>query len=120
MVPPYGNLNHIIWFKCFPRDKKPKENYEHDLIPSKNVNIGKVINIFSMLFKRKYDENELECRSCHKKVKPIKKRNSLKDNFYGQSYSGIEKKYLIICPNCKVIIGTTDKIITCFFYYRNF
>lgn len=61
-----------------------------------------------MLFGEKYDDKEIKCQVCHKKVKPIIKRNKLKDNFYGQRYSGLEKKYLIICPNCKAIIGVKD------------
>ena len=58
-----------------------------------------------MLFGKKFDDKEVECRVCHKKVKPILKRNKLKDNFHMQRYSGLEKKYLMICPNCKAIIG---------------
>jgi len=58
-----------------------------------------------MLFGKKYDNKEIGCRVCHKKVKPILKRNKLKDNFHMQRYSGLEKKYLMICPNCKAIIG---------------
>ena len=58
-----------------------------------------------MLFGKKYDVQEVECRVCHKKVIPILKRNKLKDNFYMQRFSGMEKKYLEICPNCKAVIG---------------
>ena len=58
-----------------------------------------------MLFSKKYDDKEIKCQVCHKNVKPIIKRNTLKQNFYGQRFSGLEKKYLLICPNCKSIIG---------------
>ena len=59
-----------------------------------------------MLFKKRYDDKEIECKYCHQKVKPILTKNKLKQNFYGQRYSGIEKKYLLVCPECKKIIGT--------------
>jgi len=59
-----------------------------------------------MLFKKRYDEKEVECQACHQKVKPLIKRNTLKQNFYGQRFSGMEKKYLLVCPNCKAVIGS--------------
>jgi len=59
-----------------------------------------------MLFKKVFDDKEIKCPKCNKTVKPILKKNKLKDNFYGQRYTGVEKKYLLICPNCKRIIGT--------------
>lgn len=57
-----------------------------------------------MLLDKKPDIKEIQCRVCHKNVKPIIKRNTLKNNFFGQRYSGLEKKYVIICPNCKAVI----------------
>jgi len=59
-----------------------------------------------MLFKKRYDEEEIECTSCHQKVKPIIEKNKLKQNFYGQRFTGTEKKYLLICPICKAVIGS--------------
>jgi hypothetical protein len=61
-----------------------------------------------MLFGKKFDDKEVECRFCKKIIKPIIQRNKLKDNFYGEIFSGLEKKYIIICPNCKAIIDTKD------------
>ncbi len=58
-----------------------------------------------MLFGKKFDDKEVECIVCHKKVKPIIERNKLKDNVIMQRFSGLEKKYLLICPNCKAVIG---------------
>ncbi len=58
------------------------------------------------MFSKKSDDKEVRCQFCHKNVKPKIKRNTLKDNFYGQRYSGLEKKYIIICPNCKAVIYT--------------
>ena len=59
-----------------------------------------------MLLKKRYNDKEVECQSYHQKVKPIIKRNKLKDNFYGQRFTGTEKRYILICPNCKAVIGT--------------
>jgi len=61
-----------------------------------------------MLIRTRYDKKEIECQFCHNRVKPIIKRNTLKDNFYGQRYAGTEKKCLIVCPNCKAVIGVKD------------
>ena len=33
------------------------------------------------VLKKRYNDKEVECQSCHQKVKPIIKRNKLKDNF---------------------------------------
>ena len=57
------------------------------------------------MFEKKVDYKEITCSSCNKKVKPIIQKNKLKQNFYGQRFTGTEKKYLLICPNCKAIIG---------------
>ena len=62
-----------------------------------------------MMKKTRYDTKEIECRFCHKRAKPILQRNMLKDNFYGQRYTGAEKKYLKVCPYCKAVIGFADK-----------
>ena len=53
----------------------------------------------------KIDESEVICRKCKNSIKPIISKNKLKQNFYGQTFNGTEKKYLLICPNCKAIIG---------------
>ena len=31
-----------------------------------------------MLFKKRYDEEEIECTSCHQKVKPIIEKNEIR------------------------------------------
>lgn len=59
-----------------------------------------------MPFIKQYDDKEVKCLHCHKKIKPIIKKNKLKQNLYGQRFSGIEKKYLLICPNCNKIISS--------------
>ncbi|KYK23214.1 hypothetical protein AYK21_02980 [Thermoplasmatales archaeon SG8-52-2] len=61
-----------------------------------------------MLFGKKYYDKEVECHSCHKIVRPILKTNILKDGFVGQRFTGLEKKYLLICPYCKQIIGAKN------------
>ncbi len=58
-----------------------------------------------MWFDKKYDIKEVECRNCHQKVTPILQKNKLKQNFIGQRFTGTEKKYLLVCPYCKAIIG---------------
>ena len=70
-----------------------------------------------MLFSKRYDTKEVECQVCHKKVKPIIERNKLKSNVIGQRYSGLEKKYLLICPNCKAIISAKKINNHVFFYF---
>ncbi len=54
----------------------------------------------------KQHEKIIKCPSCHQKIKPILEKNKLKQDFYGQRFTGIEKKYLLICPNCKTVIGS--------------
>jgi hypothetical protein len=61
-----------------------------------------------MLFGKKYDDKEIKCHTCHKLVKPILKRNIFKDNFIMTRWSGLEKKYLMICPKCKAVIGAKN------------
>jgi len=58
-----------------------------------------------MLFKKKFYDKEIKCLHCKKLIKPIIKKNQLKNNFYGMRYSRREKRYLLFCPNCKKIIG---------------
>ena len=48
---------------------------------------------------------EVDCRFCHQKIIPLSKKNKLKNNFYGMRYTGTEKKYILVCPNCKALIG---------------
>jgi ssDNA-binding Zn-finger/Zn-ribbon topoisomerase 1 len=55
---------------------------------------------------KKYNEKEVECPKCHKKVKPLLKLNRLKSEFIGSKYTGKDKLYWQICPNCKFVITT--------------
>jgi hypothetical protein len=48
----------------------------------------------------------IRCSCCHKKIKPLFEKNKLKQNFYGQRFTGKEKNYLLICPNCKAVINS--------------
>ena len=58
-----------------------------------------------MLFKKRYDDKEIECTSCHQKIKPMLKLNRAKSEFFGGRYTGSDKKYWLVCPICKAIIG---------------
>jgi len=58
-----------------------------------------------MLFKKRYDDKEIQCKYCHQIVKPLIKLNRAKSEFFGVKYMGTDKKYWLICPNCKTIIG---------------
>jgi len=58
------------------------------------------------MFKKKYDDKEIKCLKCNKIVKPILQKNKLKQHFYGQTFTGTEKKYLLVCPNCKAVLGS--------------
>ena len=58
------------------------------------------------MFKKKYNDKEVECFKCHQKVKPLIKLNRAKSEFYGSIYTGKDKAYWLICPNCKAVIGT--------------
>ena len=49
-----------------------------------------------MLFKKRYDDKEIECRYCNKKVKPLIKLNRVKSEFFGGRYTGTDKKYWLI------------------------
>ena len=55
---------------------------------------------------KKYSNKEIECPKCHKKVKPILKLNRMKIDFVGARYTGKDKVYWHICPNCKFVINT--------------
>ena len=55
--------------------------------------------------KKRYDEKEVDCGFCHKKVKPLIKLNRVKSEFIGSRYTGKDKKYWLVCPNCKAVIG---------------
>ena len=59
-----------------------------------------------MFLKRQYGDEEVECRFCHQKIKPIIKLNRVKSEFYGSKYTGNDKTYWLVCPKCKAIIGT--------------
>jgi len=48
---------------------------------------------------------EVECPNCHKKIIPKTKLNRVKSEFYGSTYTGKDKLFWLICPNCKKIIG---------------
>jgi hypothetical protein len=54
----------------------------------------------------KQHEKIKKCPNCHQKIKPILEKNKLKQDFYGQKFTGTEKKFLLICPICKTVIGS--------------
>ena len=62
-----------------------------------------------MLFKKKYDDKEIECNFCHFKGKPIIEINKMVSSpVFGRvgSISGKKPyKFILICPNCKYVIG---------------
>ena len=58
-----------------------------------------------MTLRKRYDDIEIECKFCHKKVKPYLKLNRAKSEFYGSIYTGGDKPYWLICPNCNRVIG---------------
>jgi hypothetical protein len=63
----------------------------------------------------KYDDKEVECKFCHKKIKPIIERNLMDVGlgmapgpFFGRTGSSSAtkpKRFILICPNCKALIG---------------
>ena len=68
-----------------------------------------------MLFDKKYDDKEIECPHCHKKIKPIIEKNNFvpgvsitTSSTLGRVGLGLSKpkKNILICPNCKAVIGT--------------
>jgi len=61
-----------------------------------------------MLFKKRYGDKEVECQYCHRRVYPLIQLNRMKSEFYGCRYSvGNNKPYLLVCPKCKAILGTS-------------
>jgi uncharacterized protein YbaR (Trm112 family) len=58
------------------------------------------------MFRRKYDDKEIKCPKCHQKVKPLLTLNRTKSEFIGGRYTGTDKNYWLICPNCKAVIGS--------------
>ena len=56
-------------------------------------------------WEKKLKNKEVECPNCHKKIIPKIKLNSIKSEFYGSTYTGKDKLFWLICPNCKKIIG---------------
>ena len=58
------------------------------------------------MFKKKYYDKYVEGKKCNQKVIPILKMNRTKSEFYGSIYTGKDKIYWLICPECKTIIGT--------------
>ena len=58
-----------------------------------------------MILRKRYDDKEIECKFCNKKVKPYLKLNRAKSEFFGSTYTGSDKPYWLICPNCKKVIG---------------
>jgi len=68
-----------------------------------------------MWFETKYNDKEVECQFCHKKGKPIIKRNIMgigfgmaPGPFFGRAGSSSAKKpyrFILICSNCKALIG---------------
>jgi hypothetical protein len=63
-----------------------------------------------MLFKKKFDDKEIECNYCHYKGKPIIEINQMVSvPVFGKVGSWSAKKphrFILICPNCKAVIGT--------------
>lgn len=64
-----------------------------------------------MWFETKYEDKEVECQFCHKKVKPILKKNIWT---FGKIIPIVgwwkikrtpPKEYIKICPKCKALIG---------------
>ena len=55
---------------------------------------------------KKYSDKEIECPKCHQKIKPLLKLNRVKSEFIGAKYTGTDKGYWKICPNCKFVINT--------------
>ena len=62
-----------------------------------------------MLFKKKYDDKEIECNYCHYKGKPIIEINKMAPSpVFGRVGTSSTKKpyrFIPICPNCKAVIG---------------
>ena len=58
------------------------------------------------MFKKKISMKEMKCPSCNKIVKPIIQKTTLKHDFFGQRFTGTEKKYLLICPDCNAVLGS--------------
>jgi|GEM_PF-3432838 len=63
-------------------------------------------------FEKRYYEKEMKCPSCKKKSKPIIEKNVINTGLVvgGRMFrvgSGLTtpKKYQLVCPNCKAIIG---------------
>jgi phage FluMu protein Com len=64
-----------------------------------------------MPFTRKYYEKEIKCPHCHEVNKPIIQKNRLGTSIglYGRvgvDNASIHRKYLLVCPHCKYIIGS--------------
>lgn len=59
-----------------------------------------------MLFKKRHDDEEIECKFCHQNVKPLIELNRTKSEFFGSQYTGKDKQYWLICPKCKKVIGS--------------
>ena len=63
-----------------------------------------------MLFKKRYDDKEVECPGCKKLVKPIIIKNKLESAGlfgYGRAGSGLpRRKFLLKCPNCGFLISS--------------
>ena len=59
-----------------------------------------------MVLRKRYDDKEVECKFCHHKVKPLIQLNRTKSEFIGGRYTGKDKMYWLVCPNCKKIIGS--------------
>ena len=55
---------------------------------------------------KKYNEKEIECPKCHKKIKPELELNRVKIEFIGARYTGKDNAYLKVCPHCKFVLGT--------------
>jgi uncharacterized protein (DUF2225 family) len=57
-----------------------------------------------------YKNKEIECPFCHNKIKPKVESNKFRllkipvPQFIHSSVK--EKKYILVCPNCKAVIGS--------------
>ena len=85
------------------------------LKPPKMLKLNKGLRYPKCCLKKKYDDKEIECKFCHKIVRPIIKRNIMAIGlgmtpgpFFGRSGSSSAEKphrFILICPKCKALIG---------------
>jgi hypothetical protein len=74
----------------------------------------KINSIPWMCPNKKCDDKEMKCHYCNTLIKPIIERNIFEGWWlssapaFGRVRLGItkDKKYMLICPNCKAVLGT--------------